>query len=265
MPRELGNQCIDSRDPSACRHIRRFQQIAAAIKWPFFRFNANRDVVVGDFVGEKTVQGGQIVFEDGILTQAMTAGGLLVIDEIDHMPASCSSILHSVTEPGGKLVITSDGGRVVNPAKGFRIAATANSDLFGDEGGLHPNAQCQDWALVSRFDQAFKVGWLTPANERKIIQSRYGTDKALATLIVEVANETRKAVENATLTYAMTLRSTMAWAKAMACGASVGVGFCTSVLNKSPASDGAVLAEIAQRHLGEKIANMPDPETTATP
>ncbi|MFP3786240.1 AAA family ATPase, partial [Burkholderia sp. SIMBA_024] len=118
----------------------------------WMRFNGNRDVTQMDFIGQWVARNGSTVFEHGPLPLAMKEGRVLILDEFDHMPAECSSIMHSVMEPGGKLVISTNGGEVITPHPNFRIVATANTIGHGDEHGQHPAAQVQDAAMRSRFD-----------------------------------------------------------------------------------------------------------------
>ena len=227
-------------------------QIAALAHWPVTRFNGNRDITVQDFVGNYEAHDGSTVWVDGPLVRAMKDGHLLLIDEYDHMPAECSSILHSVLEPKGKLVITGNGGEVVSPHDNFRIVGTSNTGGFGDESGLHRNAQVQDAALLSRWDAVIRVGWMKPEHEEAILCNISGIDAAEAKLIVKVATDSRRATENTTIMYPITLRQTIGWA-AMAVFLDTATGFALSVLNKVPKQDAPAIAEIAQRHFGNKF------------
>lgn len=244
--------------PPAVGKTSAIEQLAARCNYPVTRFNGNRDITVQDFVGNYEARDGCTVWVDGPLPRAMKEGHILILDEVDHMPAECSSIMHAVLEPNGKLIITSNGGEVVEPSPNFRIVATANTSGFGDESGLHPNAQVQDAAFLSRFDNVFRVSWMEAMHEKKLLQKASGIAQAIAAGIVKVANDTRKAVDNGDMLYPITLRQTLAWARtAIKRGSlaepNIGTGFALSVLNKLPETDAVAVSEIAQRHFGEKL------------
>jgi len=237
--------------PPASGKTSLFDQFAARCNWPVTRFNGNRDITILDFVGNVEARGGETMWCDGPLPRAMREGHILILDEVDHMPAECSSILHAVLEPRGKLVITSNGGEVVAPHENFRIVATANTAGFGDESGIHPNAQVQDGAFLSRFDAVFRVDYMAPAHEKKLLAHvDPRLDKKVVDAIVATANDTRKAVEKGDLVHPITLRQTMAWVR-NAIDAGIGPAFAMSVLNKVSDTDAEAVVEIAQRHLGD--------------
>lgn len=227
-------------------------QIAARMRWPLVRFNGNRDITMHSFVGTWEVRDGATTWIDGPLPWAMKRGAILLVDEIDHMPAECSSVLHSVLEPGGRLMISDCGGSVICPNERFRIVATSNTAGFGDDSGLYANAQLQDAALLSRFTVAMRVAWMEPKKESQLVQAQSGCSDAVAKLIVQVAGMTRKAAEESSLLYPITLRQTIAWAQ-LSTSLGLGQAMAVAVLNKLPKSDVAPVAEIAQRVLGEEL------------
>lgn len=228
-------------------------QFCARCNWPLTRFNGNRDVTVDDFVGTYEARAGSTEWVDGCLPRAMREGHVLVLDEVDHMPAECSSVLHSVLENEGRLVITAKGGEVVEAHPNFRVVATANTAGFGNESGRHPNAQVQDAAFLSRFDDVFHVTWMEPKHEKDLLIASANVDADVAELIVKVAHDTRRAVDNGDMLYPVTLRQTLGWGRNAVLLDDVATAFALSVLNKCPASDRAPLAEIAQRHFGNKL------------
>ncbi len=236
--------------PPGCGKTSVLTQFAALCGWPVTRFNGNRDVTMHEFVGTYEARGGETVWIDGPLPTAMKGGHLLILDEVDHMPAECSSVLHSVLEPGGMLSIS--GQKPFGPAEGFRMMATANTGGFGDETGLHPNAQVQDAAFLSRFGMAFHVDYMMHAHERNLLRKATGIDKDDADIIVKIATDTRKGAKEHVLMYPITLRQTLAWAK-LVMSFDWGTAFSLTVLNKLPASDVPAVAEMAQRHLGSRL------------
>jgi len=248
----LANKRIMLVGPPAVGKTSVIAQFCARVCWPMTRFNGNRDVTVQDFVGNYEAHNGCTEWVDGPLPRAMREGHVLVIDEVDHMPAECSSVLHSVLEPGGHLIITGKGGEVIEPHPNFRIVATANTAGFGDDSGLHPNAQVQDAAFLSRFDNVFRVTWLDADDERDLLMKISGINKQDATTIVKIAHDTRKAVDNMDMLYPITLRQTIGWAQTAQLR-DLATGFALAVLNKIPQQDVTAVAEIAQRHLGNKF------------
>lgn len=229
------------------------QQACIRMRWPYVRFNGNRDVTAADFVGQFEARDGSTVWVDGPLPRAMRSGGVLILDEFDHMPAECSSIMHSVMEPGGRLAISAKGGEVVVPHPNFRIVATANTSGFGDELGQHPAAQVQDAAMRSRFDLVFHVDYMPWEEESQLVAGATGCESDDAKLMALVAADSRKAVADGDMSHAISLREVLAWGRAAHRSGDVAYGLAVAVLGKMPATDRPAMAEIAQRHLGDKL------------
>lgn len=227
-------------------------QIAAASGWPVIRFNGNRDVSMDDFVGCYEARDAQTVWVDGPIVQAMKRGAILVLDEVDHMPGACSSVLHSVLEHPPTLYLVSHGGEVIQAHRNFRVVATANTAGFGDESGMHTAAEVQDAAFMDRFDVVFRVGYMGQADEAKVLKARTGALMPVCLKIVKYAHETRDAVEAGTLRYPVSLRQTITWAEEAAAGRMID-GFALAVLSKASNTDAPALAEMAQRHFGPEF------------
>lgn len=230
----------------------------ARMRWPMTRFNGNRDVTAGDFVGTYEARNGATEWVDGPLVRAMKQGHVLVLDEYDHMPSECSSVMHSVLEHGGSLTIVANGGEVVRPHANFRVVATANTGGFGDDSGLHPAAQVQDAAMRSRFDAVYHVDYMDGDHEAQVLVNVTGIGADHAERIVEFAHDTRTATRSGDLSHAVSLRETIAWARMATRHADNGkpalaYGLAVAVLGKVPATDATAMAEMAQRHFGDLI------------
>jgi len=229
------------------------EQLCSVMGWPYLRFPCSQDTQLADFVGCYEARNGATVWVDGILPRAMRGkGSVLNLDEVDHLPSECASILHPILERGGNLVITGNGGEVIKPGPLFRIVGTANTAGYGDESGRHGSAKVQDHAFLSRWGVAFAVNYLTPAQESDVLVARSGCKKELAKLMVDLANDTRNAANSDDILRPISMRETIAWAE---CAQDLGVGnaFALCVLNKAPQCDIAALAEAAQRHFGELL------------
>ncbi len=224
-------------------------QVAARTRWPCFRFMSNRDVTYSDFVGTWEAEGGQTRWVDGPLVAAMKLGGILIVDEFDHMPAECSSALHPAMEHGGTLMM--HDGETVKPHANFRVVLTSNTGGFGDLTGLHANAQVQDAALLSRIDAVGVLTWPTPAHEEELLCGTTGCDPDVADKIVTLANRTRESVDaGGGLLSPISLRETLAWAMGVRVYGDPRLAFAITVLGKLPECDRGAVAEMAQREFG---------------
>jgi len=224
-------------------------QLCHHLAWPMLRFNGSRDATVQDLVGTWTAKNGETIFVHGVLPIAMTIGAVLLVDEVDHTPAEINSVLHSVMEPGGNLVITSNGGEVIKPHENFRMIFTANTSGYGDKNGIHGAAKAQDAAFMSRFDTVLNATWMPPAIERKILSSFVEPKKA--ELIVKFATICREAFDKVDLRYPITHRHTIAWAKKCQKLGDGAAAFALTILAKSPVCDRNAIAELAQRNIGD--------------
>ena len=227
------------------------KELARHMSWPVTRFNGRKDVCVDDFVGSKAAGNGSTFWEAGPLEIAMVNGHILIVDEYDHMPSDCTSVLHPVLEPGGVLIITGDGGRVVRPHPNFRIILTSNTLGFGDSSGLHPAAAVQDYAMLTRSTVVFNVEYMNPKDESAILHNLYGVEPEMCDKMVALATDSRRAVAEQTMMYPIVPRQTMAWARFVARGFDLGNSLVMSILNKMPVSQHAPLFELVQRHFGK--------------
>ena len=92
--------------------------------------------------GEHSADSGHFVWRDGILVEAMVKGYWLLLENVNHCPASVLDRLNSVTERNGFLLLSESGTqdgeednkshRIIKPHKDFRIFLTmdpANGEI----------------------------------------------------------------------------------------------------------------------------------------
>jgi cobaltochelatase CobS len=226
-------------------------QAMGALNWPTIRFNCSRDTTSTEFMGCYTASNGSTQWIDGPLAMACRIGAVLILDEVDHLPAECTSPCHAVMEKTGALTLALHGGEVVRKHPRFRIVGTSNTSGYGDESGIHGAAQAHDAAFLSRWDCAFKVDWIEAAAERKLLTRHVAKD--IAKSIVDMAGDCRTAFAKGELLYPLSLRHTINWAIMTEQTGSLATGFALAVLNKSPACDVGALVEVAQRYFGASI------------
>ena len=233
------------------------KQIAAVTHWPLVRFNGTRDATQMDLVGSMSARNGETVFDHGPLPIAAKIGAIFVNDEMDHNPPEVNSVMHSIMEKKGKLLITANNGEMIKPHKNFRLVATANTKGQGDQSGIHNAAIAQDAAFISRFDVVFDVTWIAEKYEEAICMALYSNEADVKDM-VRTATACRKAFANDDLMYPLTTRHMMDWSRTAEMYG-VHVGFALAVLGKMPECDRQGVSELAQRYLGRRIwTDQPD-------
>lgn len=122
-------------------------------------------------LGEQTIEGGSVVWKDGILPSlgrnvAADGPSVIVFDEIDHLTAPIQSLLHGVLE--GRTLDLPNGEKVIIPENVICVA-TANTYGTGDTTGRHSAASVSDDAFISRWTRTFTVRYLTEDRERELL------------------------------------------------------------------------------------------------
>ena len=236
------------------------EQVCARLSWPVIRVNLDSGVERIDLLGKTGLkaEGGATTttWEDGVLPQAMEMGAFLIIDEIDFGRSEVMYSIQRALEDKG-LLLTEDGGRVVNPHPMFRIAATANTRGQGDELGLYQGAKVQSTALLNRFTAWIDVDYMDKDDEAKLLQEVVGVSDKDAKALALFASEARVAFKNGELMMPVSPRELIPMAQAFA--------FFTSTMksrkaaidravkmvlsNKVPTDNRQKLQEIANRTL----------------
>ncbi|MBI2842143.1 MAG: AAA family ATPase [Armatimonadetes bacterium] len=143
-------------------------------------------------------------WKDGVLVQAMRAGGYLFIDEANRMPTRTLNILLGVLSRGA-VVLTEHGSEEVKVRTGFQTVMAMNLGK-----GYAINAL--DTALLNRFSCVLEFRYLAPKDEEDLLVTETGIDRDTAAVMVKVANETRRLRRNRELAGEITPRGLFAWA-----------------------------------------------------
>lgn len=194
-----------------------FMQIASHLNQPVSRVNLNGQTTISDFVGCWTVKGGETIWVDGVLPNAMKRGMWLILDEIDFAEPQILSIVNAVAEKDGALFLKEKGDEVITPHKNFRLLATANTvGIMEDCRHLYQGTNIMNRALLDRF-RVYHVEYLTPAKETKVLMNSIPdmTEKVASTL-VEFANDIRKAYNDENISCTFSLRQLVDFAELIA-------------------------------------------------
>lgn len=236
------------------------EQVCARLNWPVIRVNLDSGVERIDLLGKTGLksEGGATVtaWEDGVLPQAMEMGAFLIIDEIDFGRSEVMYSIQRALEDKG-LLLTEDGGRVVQPHAMFRIAATANTRGQGDELGLYQGAKVQSTALLNRFTAWIDVDYMDKDDEAKLLQEVVGVNAKDAQALALFASEARVAFKNGELMMPVSPRELIPMAQAFAFftgtmksrKAAIDRAVKMVLSNKVPTDNRQKLQEIANRTL----------------
>lgn len=166
---------------------------AAAAGWPVIEVQFTYDMSPAELLGSPTLVGGNTIWEDGPLTQALLASRegpvMVILDEVPRARPEVHSTLMDALDHRGRVKLAGRGGEVIQgiPHNLFTVA-TAN---LGDE---YQHFE-MDPAHKRRLGDRHSVNYLGvnyPNREADLVAGRTGCPQRLADLLVEVANQVRE-------------------------------------------------------------------------
>lgn len=141
-------------------------EAAAKTKRELIRVNITIETDEDDLLGHYTLKDGETVWEDGPVIVAMERGAILLLDEID-LASNKIMCLQPVLEGGD--IFLKKINRLVKPAPGFNIIATANTKGKGSEDGRFIGTNILNEAFLDRFPLTFEQDYPNATTEKKII------------------------------------------------------------------------------------------------
>lgn len=212
-------------------------QVASRLGRRLFRINFDEALERAEFIGGNTIQNGNVVWKEGVITQAIQhPGAIVLLDEIGFARAQNLAVLHALCEPSPhrSIVIAETGVRIpVAPHVVFFCAD--NSNGFGDASGNYAGVRDQNSAFIDRFSYTLKFEYLDFDSEVSLIVNRTGLSHDATRLLVTFANTAREKARAGILTQPPSLRQLFAWARAIQKGVPVSVAFENAIINKFPA------------------------------
>jgi cobaltochelatase CobS len=196
------------------------KHICAKTNRPMIRINMTGDVESSSIFGQLTVEGGATVWKDGLATEAVRYGAVLVNDEWDVTPPEIMFGYQNLMEDGGYLMLkempgTADDKRIF-PADIFRFVCCGNTNGQGDASGFYAGTNVQNNATLNRFGTTVHLEYLSPDHEQAILKKSYPSIKnAVSKKMVQYANLIRKAVAERQINLTMSPRDLLSWAKKM--------------------------------------------------
>ncbi len=169
-------------------------------------------------VGSKTLSGGDVSFEEGILVRSMRGGGMLYLDEINAAEADVLLRLDEALDDRRQLVLKeSSAMEVVRAGGDWFVVATINPLTHSGTKELPPQ-------LLSRFPVRIKLEYPPEDVEIEIVRAHFGGNHYDAghgediMQAVKLANTLRQAAAVEELFYSPSIRETIAFAKLLGRG-----------------------------------------------
>ena len=142
------------------------EQACAQLGRELIRVNITVETDEDDLIGGFRLVGGETVWHNGPVSEALQRGAVLLLDEID-LASNKILCLQSILE--GKGVFLKKIGKWVAPAEGFQVFATANTKGKGSEDGRFIGTNVLNEAFLERFPVTFEQEYPTPQTEQKIL------------------------------------------------------------------------------------------------
>lgn len=203
---DLGMHCLLVGPTATGKSLCAFEAFERTrVKKPVFVIEGHESLKEFDLLGGYTPDGmGSFTWNDGVLVQAMKAGGYLFIDEANRMLTRTLNILLGVLSRGA-VVLTEHRSEEIAVRDGFQVVMAMNLGK-----GYFINTL--DTALLNRFSSILEYHYLPSGEEEDLLVSETGLHTDIAHTMVKVANETRRLKRNKELSGEITPRGLFAWA-----------------------------------------------------
>lgn len=169
------------------------EQVCAAEKRELIRVNITVETDEDDLIGGFRLVDGRTVWQNGPVIIAMQRGAVLLLDEVD-LGSNKMMCLQPVLE--GKSIFLKKINKLVSPADGFNIIATANTKGKGSEDGRFIGTNVMNEAFLERFSITLEQEYPSSKVESKIltnILAKSNTeDKEFVDKLVQWAEIVRK-------------------------------------------------------------------------
>lgn len=162
-------------------------------------------------VGAKTLENGEIGFEQGILVKSMKEGDMLYLDEINSAEADVLLRLDEALDDRRQIVLKESGGESIKATKGWFVVATINPLSHVGTKELPPQ-------LLSRFPIRLRLDYPPEDIEFQIVKQYSASHEKEILQGIKLANILRQAAAVEELYYSPSLRETIAFAKILDSG-----------------------------------------------
>ena len=235
------------------------EQVSARLRWPFMRVNFDSEISRMDLIGRDVLsnEGGvtSSKFVEGILPQMMQSPCIGCFDELDFVRPDVAYVMQRAFEGNG-LLLTEDGGRLIEPNPLFRMFATGNTVGQGDEFGMYQGARPQSMAMLDRFTVWVQVPYMTANQREQLLKTKFPEmNKTIMDKVNKYVTEHVEAFTSSKVLQPISPRGYLALCQSIVTFSTfmssekkaIEQAFDATILNRSSAQDRAVLKGIINR------------------
>jgi len=178
---------------SGCGKTKSIQQACAELKKPLILLQITSETSERELIGGYNLSGGEYVWNNGAVVEAILSNAVLVLDEVDKGTSSLMC-LQSILNKDDVLYIKELNLCVPIPDD-FTVMATANTKGAGDVSGLFITSNVLDGAFLDRFDIMLEQKYPSKDEEIKILHNIFGESEETQNdieLLTEIASRSRK-------------------------------------------------------------------------
>ena len=168
------------------------EQVCAKARREMVRVNITAETDEDDLIGGFRLVDGQTVWHNGPVVMAMERGAVLLLDEVD-LGTIKLMCLQPVLE--GKPIFIKKINKLVQPARGFTVIATANTKGRGSDDGRFIGTNVMNEAFLERFSITMEQEYPPAVTEKKILMNlldRSSEDKTFVELLIKWADAIRR-------------------------------------------------------------------------
>lgn len=165
-------------------------------------------------VGAKTIESGNVSFDEGVLVKSMKRGGVLYLDELNAAEADMLLRLDESLDDRRQLVLKESSGETVKAADGWFVIGTINPLSHAGTKELPPQ-------ILSRFPVRIRLEYPPPNIEAEIVRRHIGESgcsKKDLDAGIRLASTLREAAAVEELAYAPSIRETISYGKLVTAG-----------------------------------------------
>lgn len=144
------------------------EQVCAQEKRECIRVNITIETDEDDLIGGFRLLDGKTVWQNGPVVHAMERGAVLLLDEVD-LGSNKLMCLQPVLE--GKPIFLKKINKVITPAHGFTVIATANTKGKGSDDGRFIGTNVMNEAFLERFSITLEQEYPPSKVEHKILSN----------------------------------------------------------------------------------------------